>query len=290
VLLTRSRLCPRPKPGSSLHLHVLGTPPAFVLSQDQTLREELHERAAKGDPLHKESSRSALHIERWADPGRSLVGPGPCVLTRGSDVHQRIPGRKTGFQSGTVVNRRPSRDRSMRRRRTWTHSSTENRSKGAHAVEFSKTVAPLRKGIPSQGAPEIVPISERTGEYSARTAARGRRVSRVARTVYCPWLRHLGRPFAPEATVAPVSANDPGYMSRRSRVRRVVEQSGGRPPRHLLTTGPGRSPSAGGDDRRSRSARPAARSRVRGARRRRGSSPRARSGRREDARASCCRG
>src|SRR5512133_2359467 len=41
VLLTRSRLCPRPKPGSSLHLHVLGTPPAFVLSQDQTLRESL---------------------------------------------------------------------------------------------------------------------------------------------------------------------------------------------------------------------------------------------------------
>src|SRR3954462_5912753 len=41
VLLTRSRLCPRPKPGSSLHLHVLSTPPAFVLSQDQTPREEL---------------------------------------------------------------------------------------------------------------------------------------------------------------------------------------------------------------------------------------------------------
>src|SRR4051794_12992175 len=41
VLLTRSRLCPRPKPGSSLHLHVLSTPPAFVLSQDQTLHEEL---------------------------------------------------------------------------------------------------------------------------------------------------------------------------------------------------------------------------------------------------------
>src|SRR3954465_4063260 len=39
VLLTRSRLCPRPKPGSSLHLHVLSTPPAFVLSQDQPLRE-----------------------------------------------------------------------------------------------------------------------------------------------------------------------------------------------------------------------------------------------------------
>src|SRR3979490_3651041 len=42
VLLTRSRLCPRASPGSSLHLHVLSPPPAFVLSQDQTLREELH--------------------------------------------------------------------------------------------------------------------------------------------------------------------------------------------------------------------------------------------------------
>jgi hypothetical protein len=43
VLLTRSRLCPRTSPGSSLHLHVLGTPPAFILSQDQTLRDRPHE-------------------------------------------------------------------------------------------------------------------------------------------------------------------------------------------------------------------------------------------------------
>ena len=40
MILTRSRLCPGPKPGSSLHLHVLSTPPAFVLSQDQTLRKK----------------------------------------------------------------------------------------------------------------------------------------------------------------------------------------------------------------------------------------------------------
>ena len=39
MLLTRSRLGPRASPGSSHHLHVLSTPPAFVLSQDQTLRE-----------------------------------------------------------------------------------------------------------------------------------------------------------------------------------------------------------------------------------------------------------
>ena len=39
MLLTRSPLSPRPKPGFSLDLHVLSAPPAFVLSQDQTLRE-----------------------------------------------------------------------------------------------------------------------------------------------------------------------------------------------------------------------------------------------------------
>ena len=40
MLLTRSPLSPGPKPRFSLDLHVLGAPPAFVLSQDQTLREE----------------------------------------------------------------------------------------------------------------------------------------------------------------------------------------------------------------------------------------------------------
>ena len=37
VLLTRPPLNPFPKELHSLDLHVLGTPPAFVLSQDQTL-------------------------------------------------------------------------------------------------------------------------------------------------------------------------------------------------------------------------------------------------------------
>jgi hypothetical protein len=41
VLLTRSPLSPGPKPRFSLDLHVLSAPPAFVLSQDQTLREEI---------------------------------------------------------------------------------------------------------------------------------------------------------------------------------------------------------------------------------------------------------
>jgi hypothetical protein len=81
VLLTRSRLGPGPKSGSSLHLHVLGTPPAFVLSQDQTLREE----------LHKESSgirRSSVSCHKWQPaqigiPDPSLVGSDPCAHAHG---------------------------------------------------------------------------------------------------------------------------------------------------------------------------------------------------------------
>ena len=41
MLLTRSPLSGDPKVPFALDLHVLGTPPAFVLSQDQTLREVL---------------------------------------------------------------------------------------------------------------------------------------------------------------------------------------------------------------------------------------------------------
>src|ERR1700685_4147744 len=70
VLLTRSRLCPRPKPGSSLHLHVLGTPPAFVLSQDQTLREELHKELS-GNSLAVATPRTMprdLASETWVSP------------------------------------------------------------------------------------------------------------------------------------------------------------------------------------------------------------------------------
>ena len=130
------------------------------------------------DLLHKESSRS--NPPERTTPPSAVGGPRACpwrdqthASSRGDPCTPRVPGRMTGFQSGTVVNRWPSRGRSMRRRRTWTHSSTEGRSKGAHAVEFSKTVAPLGEGIPSHGASRTVPIPERTDEYSARTAKLG---------------------------------------------------------------------------------------------------------------------
>ena len=102
VLLTRSRLCPGPKPGSSLHLHVLGTPPAFVLSQDQTLREELP--GGQMPTAHKESS--GITTRGWPatswrratskNLGLSLVGRGPCATSRRPDVHGGPPDARRG--------------------------------------------------------------------------------------------------------------------------------------------------------------------------------------------------
>ena len=58
MLLTRSPLSPVQKDRFSLELHVLSAPPAFVLSQDQTLREDwsgpLGIAAGKANPFHFE--------------------------------------------------------------------------------------------------------------------------------------------------------------------------------------------------------------------------------------------
>ena len=53
VLLTRSPLSGDPKVPFALDLHVLGTPPAFVLSQDQTLHEVLRYGLASGSDFWK---------------------------------------------------------------------------------------------------------------------------------------------------------------------------------------------------------------------------------------------
>src|SRR5262245_28949399 len=62
VLLTRSPLSPGPKPRFSLDLHVLSAPPAFVLSQDQTLRE------GTCRPRQAEGSSSVELVARSSNP------------------------------------------------------------------------------------------------------------------------------------------------------------------------------------------------------------------------------
>ena len=88
VLLTRSRLCPRASPGSSLHLHVLSTPPAFVLSQDQTLRKNFTKSCHGGcRALPSESSGSRGGRDLYTE-SRAMTGY--CgFLTRTAAGHAR---------------------------------------------------------------------------------------------------------------------------------------------------------------------------------------------------------
>ncbi len=85
------------------------------------------------------------HLAWWVDPGLSAGGIRPLRPHKGIRCTPRIPGRKTGFQSGTVVPR-SAKDLASDGVEPGHTSRPRVRSKSAHAVEFSKTVAPLREG------------------------------------------------------------------------------------------------------------------------------------------------
>ena len=141
MLLTRSRLCPRASPGSSLHLHVLSTPPAFVLSQDQTLREELLGASPKAHTRHVELSW--IVVRRRVHRGAAIYD--------GSILRSAEPG------CGSAD-------------RTWTHTGS-GFDPSAHAVEFSKTAAPCREGDSfSRDATGRTRRPARTAQYSAPSA------------------------------------------------------------------------------------------------------------------------
>ncbi len=160
MLLTRSRLCPRPKPGSSLHLHVLGTPPAFVLSQDQTLREELLKRANTSHTLTKSRQGNynsrATRRGRWRTSktlGLSLVGSDPCAHSRKS-TYTMDSGAQDGVNLGTASRKTRRTGQSSDGVEPGHTSRSRGRPSCAHAVEFSKTVAPLQEGCSFfRGAP-----------------------------------------------------------------------------------------------------------------------------------------
>src|SRR3954465_9603453 len=132
VLLTRSRLCPRASPGSSHHLHVLSTPPAFVLSQDQTLRERYF--------LQRAVMPGKLQIAGYTYSATGMTGK--------SDHPARWRTEWIGLKHPTNTNVR-----------------------GGHAAQFSKTAAPFAAGLAAPYArarPGALP--RRTKEYSAAAA------------------------------------------------------------------------------------------------------------------------
>ena len=82
MLLTRAPLCPK----TSFDLHVLGLPPAFVLSQDQTLKltcdwsEDHHNRARPKQKLHA-CLQDALSASNQSDLAGAACASLPCVFT-----------------------------------------------------------------------------------------------------------------------------------------------------------------------------------------------------------------
>jgi hypothetical protein len=111
-------------------------------------------------------------------------------------------GAQDGVNLGTAV-RVPREGPVERRRRTWTHSSAEGSTEGAHAVEFSKTVAPLleRWLLSTWGAlgrPNRLRPPRRTDEYSAENRPCGGAASQILAAAG-PWYsarrtRDLARP------------------------------------------------------------------------------------------------
>jgi hypothetical protein len=191
VLLTRSRLCPRPKPGSSLHLHVLGTPPAFVLSQDQTLREELGQPPYDGSPKrsdlavirHSQKSRQGYNpltagrprspnrgrVKSWADP---LEGSGPRATYQEPEYTGGLPGARRG-QSW---HRRPNGPRTDPSSDGVEPGHTPRPKFGRRVrmlLSFQRPSHLFRKGFLLSGTPGIrKAIPGRTDEYSAQLLAR----------------------------------------------------------------------------------------------------------------------
>ena len=126
MLLTRSPLSRRPKPPFALDLHVLGTPPALILSQDQTLQlkhPESRKTPEKRDATPRRSGREdrKRHTPGPAPPPGGDGGPAvwrsvgparrpdrrfrPGVLRREPEVRVRCPRplRRAGRRSAGVA-------------------------------------------------------------------------------------------------------------------------------------------------------------------------------------------
>ena len=102
MLLTRSPLIRAASCSSPFDLHVLSTPPAFVLSQDQTLRKCL---LSTGEPVNNHTKQASLQRENLINQGYK---PKTCVfnsyqinLAANQPPHQK--GKATNTRQGVLA-------------------------------------------------------------------------------------------------------------------------------------------------------------------------------------------
>ncbi len=151
-----------------------------------------------------------------------------------------------------------------------------SRSEGAHAVEFSKTVAPLQEGASFRGGAPSAESAIWDGLMSIAPSDRsGRKPGRLRRTGSRP--AGDGSRFSRQrrtGAVRPPTRGRPGPPPGASRARPGAARPGAVPgPPTRLSSGPERSPCGCGGGRRSRAARPAARCRARSGRPRGAATP-----------------
>ena len=132
----------------SLDLHVLGAPPAFVLSQDQTLIKVLLEL----DPRATSSIHLTLLVSRsiQLSKNRSRSSREPRTLLRGIDLVKRQ--WKIFFRSGVPEN--PSRDYEPHRPQGWIKHvrltiPIQHRSQALHSSFYYRRVFTMQIGFHS---------------------------------------------------------------------------------------------------------------------------------------------
>jgi hypothetical protein len=178
---------------------VLGTPPAFVLSQDQTLREELPQRVVRSTTRASDAANRPAP-ETGQIPGPSLVGSDPCahrrcliptdgacrpVIKQAAGLRPEIvePSVHSGLRAqdgvnlGTVVLN--GSDQEPTRATASNLDTLLDRGVGRRVrmlLSFQRPSHPFKKVIPPQTAhpgPNRVP--ERTDHYSAQIHPAARR-------------------------------------------------------------------------------------------------------------------
>jgi hypothetical protein len=238
VLLTRSRLCPRASPGSSLHLHVLSTPPAFVLSQDQTLRERF---------AFIRPRTAGFTVKSW----KVVVS-----VLRGVRVHVAAHLGSTGSTTQlsppplgkpSAQGRTWTRPRSSR---TWSHmllSFQRPPRPGAGTPPFKRSLHMRKASVEAQRCSPVLrrkasrlaspwsSSSEGIGEYSAAAAecqpVRTRTKRRLPTCSTAPSRRSAGRSSVPASSGSPSSLTPPCASRRRPSDAEIPKASRSRPGR-----------------------------------------------------------
>ena len=163
MVLTRSPVSPHPKVWFSLDLHVLGAPPAFVLSQDQTLRLKT---VVRGADRKGRQPRACRSVERWRPSGRRVPGlTNSCVCSVRNQVI-----RPSSF---------PVRAED---------GAPRSQGRGACALAFGSAVQFSRSGVRSVRVPSRAPMGQ-SAAFGLFRAESGRWASDS-----CRRLAHRGEP------------------------------------------------------------------------------------------------